>query len=253
MAYGPQHRQKLQWLVERPIAHRGLHVPLRGIIENTRSAFEAAIRRGFAIECDVQLAADGEAMVFHDDEVERLMLGRGEVRRLTSRHLKALAFRQTPDRMQTLGELLTQVAGQVPLVIEIKSRWDGDPTLVQRVLEVTSSYEGLYCLMSFDPQVLEVLRATAPGVVRGIVADRAVDPYYDSLPLERRIELRRFTHVARTMPDFISYYWQDLPFEPITQAREAGLPVITWTIRSREEAIAALRYSDQITFEGFLP
>lgn len=253
MNYGPQHRQKLQWLVERPIAHRGLHVEMRGIVENTESAFDEAMLRGFAIECDVQLAGDGEAMVFHDEEVDRLMLGRGGLRKFSSRQLKTLSFRQSKDRMQTLDELLEQVAGQVPLVIELKSLWDGDTRLVERVLQVVASYQGPFGLMSFDPGMLEVLRAAAPHVVRGIVADRAVDPYYDSLPLEQRIELRRFTHVQRTMPDFISYYWQDLPFEPITQARQAGLPVISWTIRSRAEAAAALRYCDQITFEGFLP
>jgi glycerophosphoryl diester phosphodiesterase len=253
MQYGPQHRLSLQWLVDRPIAHRGLHVPIRGIIENTPTAFAAALSRGFAIECDVQMTSDGEAIVFHDDEVDRLMQGRGELRTFTARQLQTLRFRQTRDRMQTLGELLDQVAGAVPLVIEIKSRWDGDMALVSRVLQVVASYQGPFCLMSFDPDILEMLYANAPDVVRGIVADRAVDPYYDSLPLERRIELRRFTHVSRTMPHFISYYWQDLPFEPITQAREAGLPIITWTIRSRTEAAAALRYSDQITFEGFLP
>lgn len=253
MRYGPQHRQSLQWLIERPIAHRGLHNQMRGIVENTSSAFASAMHNGFSIECDVQLAGDGEAVVFHDDEVERLMQARGDLRKFSSRQLQALHFRQSADRIQTLGELLDQVAGQVPLVIEIKSHWDGDSRLVERVLQVVSGYKGPFCLMSFDPDMLEVLCATAPDVVRGIVADRAVDPYYDSLPLERRIELRRFKHVSRTMPHFISYYWQDLPFEPITQAREAGLPIITWTIRSRQEALAALRYSDQITFEGFLP
>lgn len=253
LPYGPEHRRSLQWLVERPIAHRGLHNALRAVVENTQSAFAHAIRNGYAIECDIQLSGDGEAIVFHDDTVDRLTEARGDVRSYSSRQLKAIRFKQTSDRMQTLGELLDQVAGRVPLVVELKSLWDSDVRLVKRTLQVIQSYAGRVCLMSFDPDILEALHAIAPHVVRGIVADRAVDPYYDILPLERRIELRRFTHVSRTQPHFISYDWQDLPFEPISQAREAGLPVITWTIRSPQEAEAALRYCDQITFEGFKP
>ena len=196
MRYGPQHRKSLQWLVERPIAHRGLHHGVRAIVENTPLAFEAAMLRGFSIECDLQLSADGEAMVFHDDELDRLTQSNGELRKYSARQLKAVRFKQSSDRMQTLGELLDQVAGKVPLVIEIKSQWDGDMRLVERTLEVITAYTGPLCLMSFDPDILEMLRMSAPDVVRGIVADRAVDPYYDSLPLERRIELRRFTHVV---------------------------------------------------------
>ena len=41
----------------RPIAHRGLHSARKGIIENTGPAFEAAIAKGYGIECDVRPAA----------------------------------------------------------------------------------------------------------------------------------------------------------------------------------------------------
>ena len=60
------------WLIERPIAHRGLHDSANGVIENTLRAAEAAIAGGFAIECDIQLSADGEAIVFHDETLDRL-------------------------------------------------------------------------------------------------------------------------------------------------------------------------------------
>ena len=140
----------------------------------------------------------------------------------------------------------------VPLVIEIKSHWDGDSRLTLRVLEVLQSYRGPYGLMSFDPAIVAVVRALSPRTVRGIVTDRTTDPFYDRLPLAKRLELRYFAHMPRTMPHFISYRWMDLPFPPVTAFRAAGRPVISWTIRSPEVALAARRYSDQITFEGFL-
>ncbi len=246
-------RRHLSFLVERPIAHRGLHAPSRGIIENTESAFQAAIDAEFAIECDVQLTADGDAAVFHDDTVDRLIEGKGEVRRFTSTQVKSLKFRQTRDKVQTLPELLEQVAGRAVLVIELKSHWDGNVDLVRRTIQSVAKYKGLFALMSFDPDMVEAMRVLAPDIIRGITADKASDAYYDRLPVIRRAELRQFGHIGRTIPHFVSYDWHDLPAAHVTQLRSAGHPVITWTIRSQAEAAMALRHGDQITFEGFRP
>ena len=140
----------------------------------------------------------------------------------------------------------------MPLVIELKSHWDGDERLVSRALDVLKDYHGQYCIMSFDPDMIEAVRKRSPATIRGIVADRAFDPFYDSLPLKRRQEMRTFAYMARTDPDFISFYYGELPHAPVEAFRAAGKPVITWTIREPEQARMALRYSDQITFERFL-
>ncbi len=243
--------ERTAFITARPIAHRGLHDLSRGIVENTASAFAGAIAGGYAIECDLQLTRDGEAVVFHDDHLERLTEGRGMVKDLTVADMKGLAIRRSLDRVQTLGELLAQVQGQVPLVIEIKSHWDGDQRLAARTLEVLESYRGPHCLMSFDPDVVEALRRMSPGTIRGIVAERAFDSYYDALPFRTQMELRCFSHISRTQPDFVSFYFSDLPWAPVTALRAAGMPVISWTIRSAGEAWTALRHSDQVTFEGF--
>ncbi len=243
----------LDWLVARPIAHRGLHDMAKGVIENTESAFAAAIRHDYPIECDLQITSDGEAVVFHDETLDRLTRESGPVRDRGTAALKRVAFTGAQDRIQTLAELLEQVDGRVPLVIELKSHWDGDDALAARALAVLETYRGPFGLMSFDPDLVEALRRRAPATVRGIVADRAVDPYYDFLPPERRLELRGFSHLARTQPHFISFDYRELPFAPVTEFRHAGNPVITWTIRSPDAAAMARRYCDQITFEGFLP
>lgn len=241
----------LAFLTARPIAHRGLHDFAKGVVENTASAFAAAVAGGYAIECDLQLTKDGEAVVFHDDHLERLTEGHGLVKDHSAAEMKAVAIRNSGDKVQTLAELLAQVKGQVPLVIELKSHWDGDERLAKRAVEQLKGYAGPYCLMSFDPDVITALRRLAPEVIRGIVAERATDSYYDMLPLRKRTELRTFSHIERTRPDFVSFYFEELPWAPITALRGAGVPVITWTIRSAREAVMALRCSDQITFEGF--
>jgi glycerophosphoryl diester phosphodiesterase len=240
----------LRWLTTRPIAHRGLHDVGRGVIENTASAFKAAIDADYAIECDLQLSRDGEAVVFHDETLDRLMNGQGLVASHSVAELKALAFKGGADRIQTLGELLAQAQGRVPLVIEIKSLWNGNEALVRRTIAVVSAYYGPVALMSFDPKVVEMVRALEPEIARGIVADQVTHADYEMLPADERLRLRELAHLAQTEPDFISYHWRDLPFPPVAQFRRTR-PVITWTIRSRQDAATALRYSDQVTFEGF--
>jgi glycerophosphoryl diester phosphodiesterase len=244
--------QRASFITARPIAHRGLHDAAKGIVENTASAFAAAIAHGYAIECDLQLTADGEAVVFHDEHLGRLTETSGMVKDLTAAQMKAVRVRNSQDHVQTLAELLAQVKGQVPLVIEIKSHWDGDERLAARAIEVLKDYQGPCCLMSFDPDVIAAVRRMSPGTIRGIVAERAFDSYYDSLPLDKQMELRTFSHVSRTRPDFVSLSLDDLPWAPVTAMRAGGNPVISWTIRTAEQARRARRCSDQITFEGFL-
>lgn len=243
--------RRLDWLVARPIAHRGLHDKTKGVLENTDAAFAAAIANDYAIECDLQLSRDGEAMVFHDDTLDRLTDATGPVLAKPVRDLQKVAFKSSTARIQTLAEMLDQVAGRATLVIEIKSHWNGDNRLADRALSVLESYDGPYALMSFDPDIIAHVRERSPMTVRGIVADRTADSYYAHLPLARRLELRSLSHADRTRPHFVSFCAAELPFPPVGHLRAAGLPVISWTIRTRDQARHARRYSDQITFEGF--
>src|SRR5438105_551651 len=130
---------RLDWLTARPIAHRGLHDAAGGIIENTVSAFNAAIVGGFGIETDLQISRDGEAMVHHDFALGRLTHGSRRLAAMTAAGLKEVPFKATSDRIMTLDELCEFVAGRTPLAIELKSRFDGDQRLVTRAAQVLKS------------------------------------------------------------------------------------------------------------------
>ncbi len=251
MRFTPQLRA-LDWLVAKPLAHRGLHREALGLVENCESSFEAAISQGYSIECDIQLTADGQAVVFHDDEVDRVLDGQGKVKQFATRQLKAMNYKQGKDKIQTLAELLEQVAGRTTLVIEIKSLWDDDFTLTDHAIAVLSAYKGPFALMSFDPAPMARVAAQAANTVRGITADRVIDAYYESLPVAKRLAMRSFSHLPFTRPHFVSFDFTQLPFQPITEFREAGHPILTWTIRNAAQAAAARRWCDQITFETFL-
>jgi glycerophosphoryl diester phosphodiesterase len=243
------------WLTARPVAHRGLHDRINGIIENMPGAAQAAIDGNFSIECDIQLSADGEAMVHHDDALGRLTDGSGALLGMTAAALQAVAFKDTPERMMTLGDLCALVQGRVPLVIEVKSHFDGDRKLVTRMSQVLSSYRGHAVGMSFDPDQVLALRELMPQLPRGIIAERhytAAD-WPEATPAQRRGMLH-LRHAFRTRPDFVAYWVDELPAAAPWIARHVfGLPLLTWTVRTPEQRERGARYADQIIFEGFRP
>ena len=243
------------WLTARPIAHRGLHDRAAGLPENTIGAAEAAIARGYAIECDVQLSADGEAMVFHDEALGRLTGESGRVRERRADDLRRLAVAGSPERVPTLPDFLGAIAGRTPLVVEVKSRHDGDLALARRTAAVVAAYAGPVALKSFDPAVVAALADLAPGLPRGIVAEsRQDDPAYAGLTSEARHALAHLLHFAESRPDFLSWRVDDLPNAATHLARLLGRrPVMTWTVRTPDQAERARRHADQMVFEGFRP
>lgn len=244
----------IDWLTARPVAHRGLHDAAAGTVENTAAAFAAAIAGGYAIETDVQASADGEAMVHHDAALGRLTEGEGRLDRRTAAELRRVRFRITGDRMLALGELCDLVAGRVTLLIEIKSRFDGSKTLAQRVADVLRGYAGPVAVMSFDPVPVEAIAERAPGLPRGIVAERHYrHPEWDPLPPAARRRLAFMTHAPRTRPHFLAYSVADLPAAaPLIARHVFGLPLLAWTVRTDADRRRA-RWADQIIFEGFRP
>ena len=194
-------------------------------------------------------------MVHHDDALGRLTEGFGALLGKSAAELKAVKFRDTPERMMSLGDLCALVAGRVPLVIEVKSHFDGDRKLVARMAEVLSGYSGPAVGMSFDPDQLMALRELLPQRPRGIIAERTYDPadWPEATPAQRRGMLH-LRHAFRTRPHFVAYWVDDLPAPAPWIARHIfGLPLLTWTVKTTEQRERAARHADQMIFEGFRP
>lgn len=243
------------WLTARPVAHRALHDAAAGIVENTPSAVDAAIAGRYAIEVDVQMSSDGEAMVFHDDDLDRLTLATGPLKALSAMALKATAFRATADRMMSLPDLLQRVAGAVPLVIELKSHFDGDTSVAARACELLADYAGPAALMSFDPELVVAVRRLAPHIPRGITMERRYDdPEWAPLSRATKFAWGNLLHFPRTRPDFVAHYVKELPAPAPWLARNVlGVPLLTWTVRTEADRATARRHADQMIFEGFRP
>ena len=248
------------WLVARPIAHRGLHGGHEGpVVENSPSAASAAIAKGYTIECDVQLTRDGEAVVFHDFTLERLTGATGRVDEVNVDELERLILRTSSDRILTLTQFLKLIAGRVPLVCEIKSRFDGDMRLSERVASCAAAYAGPMCIESFDPRVISHLRRQRDPlglsqVPLGMVAQARYDDPHDEwafLDAGEKRALAHFLHFDETRPDFLSYCVRNLPHAVPNLCRQGlGMPVTAWTVRTSDQHMLAKQYADQIVFEG---
>jgi glycerophosphoryl diester phosphodiesterase len=245
------------WLVAKPIAHRGLHDKANGVIENTISAAEAAIARGFPIELDVQLTADNEAIVFHDFELGRLTGDRGLVveRKLADLTKIDISGARGGDKIPSLKQFLDAVAGRVPLVIEIKSKFNGDVTLTKRVCEILADYRGPFVVKSFDPYIVTTLRTSAPSITRGIIGELHYASKNDSfMSAELKHRLANLLHFEESQPQFVSWKVDDLPCAGPYLCKVLGnLPVMTWTVRNPDQRARAEKFADQMVFEGFLP
>ena len=244
---------ELYWL-KRPIAHRGLHDAAKGIVENSASSVRAAMGAGYAVEVDLQCAADNMPVVFHDDTLDRLTADAGPVAAHSADSLSRISLRNSEDNILSFPALLALVNGHVPLVLEVKSTWSRDGKFEANIANMLASYPGPVAVMSFDPYSLAAFRQAAPLLPRGLVADRFDDAsYWSQLKLWQRLAMRNLLTAAIAWPNFIAYDIEALPALAPLIARLFGLPLLTWTVRSPEQRERALRYADAMIFEGITP
>ncbi|MCB1492716.1 MAG: glycerophosphodiester phosphodiesterase [Rhodobiaceae bacterium] len=244
----------LDWLTARPVAHRGLHDRENGIIENSESAVRAAVEAGFAIEVDIQETSDGEAVVYHDFHLDRLTDQTGRLDAQPLSVLEQIQIKGGTDRIISLQRLLEIVDGKVPLVVEIKSAETGSVRLAQTFCRRIEGYKGPIAGMSFDPQMVETLRRERPFLTRGLISYAYEDDESEHLSLAVRLGRRLLLPVVTCSPHFIAYGQADLPaIGPWVARRLLGMPVLSWTVRSRDVARRIAPYVDQIIFEGFRP
>lgn len=231
---------RLRLLTARPFAHRGLHGA--GVSENGMAAFDAAIAQGLGIECDVRLSRDDVAIVFHDATLTRMTGQSDPVSHLPAQELER---RTLPDGggIPTLATLLARCGGTAPLLVEIKVDGKDVAPLCRAVAHDLKRWpEAPIAVMSFNPWVGRWFARHAPHQLRGLVVTQQ-----DKAPLRGAIE--RALALWSAKPDFIACDIRDLPSPFATRARKRGMPVLSWTVRSKEQHERAARHVDQIIFE----
>lgn len=234
------------WLVEYPIAHRGLHTD--EMPENSLGAFQNAIDNGYPIELDVHLTCDGTVVVFHDDSLARVTNKDGYVKNLTKDTLKDYSLFGTKYTIPTFKEVLDLVDGQVPILIEVKNTGKVGE-LESALLKILKDYTGEYAIQSFNPYVLEWFKKNAPQIARGQLAG-----YFkgEKLSFIKKFALKRMLLNKKiSCPDFISYDARNVPNRFINKYK--NLPLLVWCVHSQDEYLKKVKYCDNIIFENFEP
>jgi glycerophosphoryl diester phosphodiesterase len=169
--------------------------------------------------------------------------------------LQQLPLKGSTDTIPTLAQILTLIAGRVPLLIEIKdqsltlSQTDG--RLEAAVAQVLAPYPGPVALMSFNPHSVALMASLAPTVPRGLTTS-SYDPI-DWHPVSKATcdALREIPDYDRTESSFISHEASDLTRPRVTALRAQGAAILCWTIRSAQAEAEARKIAQNITFEGY--
>lgn len=235
----PSRETELRQLITRPFAHRGLHGA--GRIENSRAAFEAAIEARHGIELDVQASGDGQAMVFHDEELGRLAVDQGFLRGRAAADLSRIRLRDSDETIPSLSEILALIGGRAPLLIEVKTPGREAGALSRAVSDALRTYIGPVAVMSFNPEVGHWFARHDPKRLRGLVVTEKGNKWRGWLT--RRLAL------WRSRADFLAYDIRDLPSGFAESAQRRGLRVLTWTVRSMKDRARAAEHADQIIYE----
>jgi glycerophosphoryl diester phosphodiesterase len=232
------------------VAHRGLWSP-DGPPENSLGAFQAACATGYGVELDVQLSADGEAMVFHDDDLKRMTGAEGRIGDRTAADLAQLRLAGSDETIPTLLDTLALIGRRAMVHVELKTPYGQVGPLEQRVHDILIDHNGPVCVIGFNPYSHAWFAERFPGVLRGL------DSYsYKRAPHLAESQRRSFAeleHLAIARPHFLALGLDMLPSPKAAKLRAEGMPIVAWTVRDPAQWETVKDGCDNLIFEGFHP
>ena len=232
-------------------AHRGLHG--NGLPENSMGAFRAALEGGYGIELDLHLLKDGNLAVIHDSLLKRTTGAEGRIEDLTTEDLKDYRLEGTEETIPTFREVLDLYAGKAPLIVELKPVGDNHARLTETACTMLESYDGPYCIESFDPRCVRWLRKNRPQVIRGQLSENFLKTDSEMSWLLRFVLTHNLMNFL-TYPDFIAYRFDHRGTMSNDYCRKVWkVQGVSWTIRSKEDFDAAVKEGWIPIFENFIP
>ncbi len=250
LAPGPAAAAQKKPFMGRSFAHRGLHTPDKAVPENSPAAFRAAVAAGYGIELDIQLSADGQVVVFHDDTLNRVCGVDGRVDAYTLEQLREMPIEGTAERIPLFTEVLEAVHGSVPLIVELKSG-RRNAELCEKAWAILLRYDGAFCVESFDPRIVGWWRSHARQVLRGQLASGYRDLRRHNSPAIAFAVSRLLTNfMAR--PQFIAYSKKRTSWCAALVRALAPMRVV-WTVRPTDDIPALQKANDAVIFEHYTP
>ncbi len=235
-------------------AHRGLHDLDEGRPENSLSAFRAAVDAGFGAELDVHLMRDGNLAVVHDSDLTRVTGIPAKIEELTAEELPGYPLKGSGETIPLFEDVLSVFNGRTPLIVELKTSGGNAPALTDAVMERLSTYNGLFCVESFDPHVLMCLKARYPDVIRGQLSENFMRSRPSAISAPLRFAMSNLLTTFLTKPDFIAYNWIDRGQPSLKMMKSLyGVHEVSWTVRD-PDLQSDLESQGAVTiFEGFVP
>ncbi len=232
-------------------AHRGLHG--NGLPENSMAAFQAALEGGYGIELDLHLLKDGNLAVIHDSLLKRTTGAEGHIEDLTTEDLKAYRLEGTEETIPTFRQVLDLFSGKAPMIVELKAERGNHAQLAETACKMLETYEGPYCIESFDPRCIRWLKQNRPNIIRGQLSQNFLRTN-EKLPWILKFLLTYNLLNFLTCPDFIAYHFADRNTMSNDYCRKVWkLQGVSWTLRSQEEYDTAVKEGWIPIFEYFNP
>ncbi|MBQ2952319.1 MAG: glycerophosphodiester phosphodiesterase [Clostridia bacterium] len=236
-------------------AHRGLwtsNEPGEGNRpENSLAGFRAATEKGYGIELDVHLTADGCLVVHHDDSLKRLtgmdiIIGQSTLEQIRACRLP------NGEPVPTFDEMLEAVAGRVPLIVEVKVEGNAD-ALSRAVYQRMQRYHGPWCMESFDPLAVRWFRKNAPEVIRGQLAFNNAGKGRTWKLWWRNMGIASMLQNFWARPDFMAldHKTEKMWWLPSLLLRWMKPWFVAWTVRSQADMDALRSRYDLQIFEKF--
>ncbi|MDN5216416.1 glycerophosphodiester phosphodiesterase family protein [Fulvivirgaceae bacterium BMA12] len=202
------------------IGHRGAmgHAP-----ENTLLSFSTALKMKVdMIELDVTLCQSGEAVVIHDDRLERTTDGNGYVKDHNLEDLKRLNAGKG-EQIPTLVESLNFINRKVPTNIELKNG-----AVVPAVIKIVNQLvkeQGWslddFLISSFDHHALKAFKTHIPDIRIGVLLG--------IIPLDYAAMAKHLNAYAiNPCIDFINQAF-------VEDAKMKGLKTFVWTVNYAED------------------
>ncbi|HEY1195445.1 glycerophosphodiester phosphodiesterase [Flavobacterium sp.] len=202
------------------IAHRGAkaYEP-----ENTLQAFQKALDlHSDGIELDVHLSADEHIIVMHDETIDKMTNGKGDINKYTLAELKSFRIAEKLQ-IPTLNEVFDLVDKKCFINVELKNA-DTSKNVVSLIEEYINekgwNYEH-FIISSFDWNALTAVQKLNPNIPIGVLTEENVD---DALAFAEKIKAKAIH------PDF-----HLLNKENVQQIQEKGFLVFPWTVNSDED------------------
>lgn len=233
-------------------AHRGLHG--NGVPENSLWAFRRAIEKGYGSELDIHLMKDGNLAVIHDASLKRTADADVQIEDLTTADLENYRLEGTEEKIPLFSEVLELYAGKAPLIVELKSEKGNYAELCAAACRLLDTYDGAFCIESFDPQCIVWLRKNRPELIRGQLSANFLLAKKSKLPLLAKWAMTTLILTFRSVPDFVAYKFIDRKRLGLTICRKLwGAQGVVWTIKSQEDFDTAVKEGWIPIFEGFEP